>query len=467
MTLVLAVAPLLVVVAALLLRQSTTRSAVLGLFAALVSAVAFFDFTWATAATTLNEWWALVLEVMLIVGGGIAFAEAGKRSGDQTAVSGWLKTHLGVGVAPALAVAHGVTPLAESLTGFGVGVAVSIPLLVALGFPGRKAAVIGLLGLCAVPWGAMGPGTLIAAELAQVGFTEFGVMSALLNLPVFLATGVVVALVAAEDTSRIRAVGAALASGLLLWLCILVANLIFGTAPAGALGAAVTLGAHLVVHRLRGTRLTMSRRELQALLPYGVLLGGVLAMSVLIRLAGVEGTAWRYLASPAPWLALTTVFTLRHQIFQLSPTARTAFSGWLPVGPATGLFIFVGAVMSASGMSGHIAEALAGLGTAYLFLVPVIGGAGGFITASNSGANAMFAGPQAQAAAALGAEVMPVTAAQNVAASALTMATPSRIELARQLCPDKPAAGPVFRTVLGTNLIVLPLLSVITALVAG
>lgn len=87
------------------------------------------------------------------------------------------------------------------------------------------------------------------------------------------------------------------------------------------------------------------------------------------------------------------------------------------VGPATALFPLLGAVMVGSGMSGQIAVTLAGLGGAHLFLIPVLGGVGGFITGSNSGANAMFAGPQAQAAQALGASVVPAAAAQNVSAS--------------------------------------------------
>lgn len=50
----------------------------------------------------------------------------------------------------------------------------------------------------------------------------------------------------------------------------------------------------------------------------------------------------------------------------------------------------------------------------------------GFVTGSNSGANAMFAGLQAQTAVTLGAPALPVAASQNVSASLLTMASPAR-----------------------------------------
>lgn len=96
--------------------------------------------------------------------GGIAFSAVTSNSGAQLRISQWLRAALGTGVVPVLAVVHGVTPMAKSLTGFGVGAVIAIPLLFALGMSSRKAAIIGLLGLCAVPWGSMGPGTFIAAN---------------------------------------------------------------------------------------------------------------------------------------------------------------------------------------------------------------------------------------------------------------------------------------------------------------
>lgn len=303
----------------------------------------------------------------------------------------------------------------------------------------------------------MGPGTLIAAQSSGATFHELGVASAVFSVPVFLGVGI-----AAERGRRLVGVGLAVLSGLVLWGSIWIANLIFGTAPAGALGAAVTLGLHLLFHRLRGSRMSGSRAELRAIAPYGLLLGGVLLASVILRGTDVDDTAWRYLASPALWLAVATVFTLRGRRGQLPGALRQAAGAWIHVGPATALFILLGAVMSVSGMSGQLATALAGIGGFYLFLVPFIGGTGGFITGSNSGANAMFAGPQAQAAQTLGASVLSVSAVQNVSASALTLAAPARIELAVRLCPDQPPRQPVFRQILTTSAGILLVLATLT-----
>lgn len=370
-------------------------------------------------------------------------------------------------MAPILAIVHGVTPLAESLTGFGIGATIAVPQLVTLGLNGKRAATIGLLGLCAVPWGSMGPGTLIAAHLGGVGFDELGIASAVASLPVFVGVGLVAALLVATPGRRGLAALAAVGSGLLLWCTVLGANLAFGTAPAGALGAAVTLAVHLGITRARGARLPWSRELGAALTGYAVLLGGLLLASALVRMAGAGESGWRYLASPALWLIVATLVAGRGRVDALRGAASPTLATWLRVGPATALFIVLGVLMAIAGMSGALAAGLASLGAGYLFAVPVIGATGGFITGSNSGANAMFAGPQAAAVSALGAEVLPAMAAHNVAASLLIMAAPARVELAARLCPDAPPQAPIFRTLLGLNAAIVLVLAIGLVLFAG
>jgi lactate permease len=100
-------------------------------------------------------------------------------------------------------------------------------------------------------------------------------------------------------------------------------------------------------------------------------------------------------------------------------------------------------------MSAALAGAASRLGPVYLALVPVVGGLGGFIAGSNTGANAMFAASQAHAAHALGASNLQVLATQNVSASLLTMAAPPRVALASSLASTKspaPSASPQANT---------------------
>lgn len=451
MGVVLAILPVLAVVVCLMLKQSPMRAGAAGAVLAAVIAPTAFSLTGGIAVEAVIQWWPLVVEVLLIMAGGIVFAEIGRHTGIQDHLSGWLRTSLGTGVVPVLAIVHGVTPFAESVTGFGVGAVIAVPLLCALGFDGRRAATVGLLGLCTVPWGSMGPGTLIAAELGGASFDEVGIASAVVSLPVFIGVGLAAVFIVAERGERRRACLGAVASALVLWTGVLGVNIVIGTAPAGALGALIALAAHLLVSRLRGSGIQWSARLGRALVPYAVLLGGVIIASLAVRVLGAGETWWRLLASPAVWLFIASFAAAYSQRGALQTVGPRAARSWLRVGPATGLFMTLGILMSVSGMAAEIAAWLAGLGAAYPLIVPVIGAVGGFITGSNSGANAMFAGPQVHTAATIGVGALPVLAVHNVAASLLTMASPTRVELAIRLCPDSPERTPVLRALLATD----------------
>ena len=60
----------------------------------------------------------------------------------------------------------------------------------------------------------------------------------------------------------------------------------------------------------------------------------------------------------------------------------------------------------------------------------------GYLTGSNSAANAMLAAPQAQIATTLELSQLPAMAVHNVASSLLLMGTPAKVELAAQLRPN-------------------------------
>lgn len=85
----------------------------------------------------------------------------------------------------AVGVVIGVAPFFESVTGFGVAVVISAPILLAAGFSPLRAAVLASWGQCAVPWGALGVGTVIGADLSGMSFAALSDWSALLSLPLF------------------------------------------------------------------------------------------------------------------------------------------------------------------------------------------------------------------------------------------------------------------------------------------
>lgn len=428
----LAASPVFSSILALGLGIRSLHAALLGLLAAVVAAIIAFPLGAAEIGVATLKWLPLLLEVLLIVGGGLLLSQVLAHAGAQAALADWIKGRAGTGVAAVLLVVHGITPFAESVTGFGIGVTLGIPLLVSMGLAPRQAAVIGLLGLCAVPWGSMGPGTLIAASLAGLGFDELGIASAALSLLPFAINGGVAAWLVSAPGERPRALLLALASAVVLALAVGAANLAFGTAPAGALGTFAIICLHL----LRGARgsgealAPIGRRALNA---YGLLLGGVLVAGSLVRFAGLPQT-WHYLASPALWLFVAALWFCAGRP-PAEPLGK-AWKSWLQVAPVTGLFILMGIVMAVSGTAAYLARLLAEMGSGYLAISPFVGALGGFVTGSSSGSNAMFAATQAEIAKSLGANVLLFMATHNVAAAIAILASPGKIEMALQLAGD-------------------------------
>lgn len=462
MYMLLSALPVATVIAALLAGWRSLHAAALGVAVALpVIALAFAQpaSQWLAAG---SHWTPVLLEVLLIVAGGLLLSEVLRASGAQKALADWLLARAGSGTGAVLLVVHGITPFAESVTGFGVGVTIGIPLLAHFGLPPRKVVLIGLLGLCAVPWGSMGPGTLVAATMAGLPFKELGQASALVSVIPFVITGMAAAALASGPGRRGPALLQGLLSGLSLTAAVALMNTLAGTAPAGALGALLVVGWHLL--RLRVSRADADKPPLsapgrRALAAYALLLGGVLAAAALLRILDLPA-AWHGLASPGLWLLVAAVFFTRGR--PARPSLAKVWRAWLQVAPVTALFIVLGVLMAVSGMAAQLAQALARSGPLYLLGAPFVGALGGFVTGSNTGANAMFAATQAEIAQALGAPLLPFMAVHNVSASLLLMASPGKVEMAVQLLAQGTAQRRwVQQSVLMLDLVAVALMGVL------
>src|SRR5699024_5118374 len=99
-----------------------------------------------------------------------------------------------------------------------------------------RAVVAGLLGLVLVPWGSLGPGTLVAAQLGGEDVTELGYRSAVLSLPV-LVVSMVTVLVVLRRRPTPRLVAAAVAVVVVQWAPLVAAHLAVGPPPAGVVAS--------------------------------------------------------------------------------------------------------------------------------------------------------------------------------------------------------------------------------------
>jgi lactate permease len=434
------------VAAALLVRRvSSPRAALLSLAA---GAALLPVFPVSLASLERGEAAAAVtgIEVILIILGGILLYELMSLAGAHAPLGEWIA---GASDDPArciLLIVLGLTPFAESVTGFGVGAIIALPILRRIGLPPARAAALSLLGLVAVPWGGLGPGTLIASRLTGVSLQTLGVQSAVLSLPIFLVAGFAALALGLGLRPALRKAGELALVALGLWAGIWSANQAAGTPLAGALGSLAGIGTALVIVRARERRLPRLDHHLaRGVLPYAVLAGLLLFSHLAIPVGGAsEGSLDRdfsgllhaVLLSPATWLVVTCVLTpalLGETSATIGSAIRLAAGRWWPVAVTTLAFLALGALMTVSGMASVLAHAASGIGRGYLALAPWIGGVGGFLTGSNAGANAMFSTAQAGAAAHLGLPADRVVAVQNVSASLATMSSAPRIALAQSL----------------------------------
>lgn len=439
-----------------------------GLVAALLAGLLWFRTAPAELAGAFGAGMGTLVEVLGIIAGGILLSRVMDRGGAQQRIAAWLSAGGGPTVSSALLMVSGVVPFLESVTGFGVSVMIGLPLLLSLGFTPVRAATLALLGLAVAPWGSMAPGTLLGSGIAGVSLLDLGLASGVFNVLAFAGSGAVAAVVAGRGGAELaRSAGNAargndpertgstglprsayavwivtgLVSGLALAGLVLGANLLLGTAVAGAVGSLLMSALWaLVISRGR-----LGPTPWRALTPYLVLLIGTITGQMVERFL-LPNALGAVIGSPALWStvgALSGIVVLSLDRDHRGRLPRETWRMWRGTAVPTGLYLLLGYAVSGGGLAQSLAGALTALGAGYLFLVPWIGGLGGYITASNTGANSMFGGTQTASAHALGVDPLWVMASQNAAAGLGTLTSPARIELAYLLAlphqrPDMP-----------------------------
>lgn len=437
MTTLLSIVPIAVAVAVLVAGRGTLIAALSGAGAALLSALIAIatpgialHFGQLAASETLDLV-TLAGEVLAILLFGMVLAQLLEAIGALQTISARIRSLLPDPVVGAGLIVFGVVPFVESVTGYGIGLTAGIPLLRRLGFSIRTSAFLGLLGLIAVPWGALGPGTAVAAQLTGLGLQELGVGSAWANaLPVIIVCALTTAFTRAWQ-SLPGLLGLVAAAGC-LWGGILAANMLIGTPLAGVLGSllviAVLLAGCLFSRRSRPE--SSPGRLAPALLPYAVLTVGLLLASGAAALWPSPVTA--LLSAPPVWLAIACAVAGR-MLAARAPVAEVvgaAARAWIPVGVATAGFMLLGWLMTDTGMTEVIGAGLARIGIGF---APTLTALGSVLTGSNTGANAMFASTVGAMAATTGTGLLPAVAMSNVAGSFAALATPPRVALALSL----------------------------------
>ena len=464
----------------LLWRKSALFAAVAGVVLAAIIMLLWPDFHLAGTGwyKALAESTAHTLNVAYVLLGGVLLYQVVRAGDGLSAIAAWVQSRITDQLHCLLAIVFGVSVFFESATGFGVGILVSAPLLLAMGYSPRVAALISLFGQCAVPWGALAIGTVIGSDISAVSTLRLGVLAVILGLPFIAFCGAAALWVAGLWHGQVvNAIRWLMIYVLVLCLSLLFSTWLVGVELAGCIAGLLMVAFSLLVSRLRNLSHPGLMLPLRALTPF-IFLVVCLMLSRQYRpvadgLQAIRVGSFQPFYHAGFWLLLSACVA-----FAVLPGSRAnplhtgvaAIGQWYKATLAVACFLLLGHLMKHSGMSIALAQAVAQqAGVHYLAFAPLLGALGGFLTASNASSNALFMDFQMQAAASAAISTELMAAAQNTAGSNATLASPGRVIFAASITGSPHAESDLFRGalpvavagVLATSLLVTLLVQVV------
>ncbi|WP_306362308.1 L-lactate permease [Nocardia sp. CC227C] len=187
----------------------------------------------------------LVLNAAAVMLPGVYLSQVLTRRGVHESLQEWVRALPLSGPAKVALVVAGIAPMVEALTGFGVSLLVTVPVLLALA-PPATALRQAMLGMNIMPWGTLGLATVIGATLTDLPLPTLGTATAITSALVFPLVTVWAALLARPD-HRLRTTVQAAGAGGLLALALLVCNHLGAVSPAGVLAGLVTTAVGLLL----------------------------------------------------------------------------------------------------------------------------------------------------------------------------------------------------------------------------
>lgn len=379
----------LVIALILLLRRPPVQAALAGVAGVLLlwGLGAAQPLSAAVSGAILQDTWILFLSTACVIVPGLAFVILVERANAPQAIGAWVRE---LGWTPPMQVIFivlGLAPLLEAMTGFGVSLIATVPLLMGL-FSRQVGMKMALAGMVVMPWGTLGLATVIGALLAHVPAQELGSHSALVSAPVFLALAAV-----ALALARVRSVQAWLGLGLvsLLFSAVLyVINRWIGPEAAGVLAGLAVVCVGLGLSWARRSALV---RWPHAAWPYLALLGVIIASRGLFLLSGWDGlwvvhgnnVSWKPLASPGLALLLVVLMMMVGRQGAGFPWQALVKRARFPVATIF-LFLLLSQVMVKAGFLVEAQRALQAMsGVSLASTVSLLAGLAGYMTGSNVG----------------------------------------------------------------------------------
>jgi lactate permease len=371
-------------------------------------------------------------------------------------------------------------PFVESATGFGVGYLITISALMRMGLGGLHAAAFGLFSQMMVPWGALGVGTYIGAELAGMPVAELGIRGALISAALF--TGYLLTFWWMLSRIGQRPHWKQCVDDL-LWLGLLCGLLYYANVFVAVDVAGLVCTAPLLIARYfrdRDPQATQNKGSLaQSILPYAVLTVVLVATRVLppvdrflrdllVIQPAADLPRFAIFHHASFWLL---VVALGYGAMQLprhrwpSVFGAVISNAKVPVLVSI-VFLMMAEIMSIVGIPAALASAwVASADWAAIAASPVMGIFAGALTASNTASNGMFMLLQVELATRAGADPHWIAAVQNLAGSNAILVSPVRIAMGCALVAMSGRESDIYRLVWPLAVVMLLVLEFVSFVV--
>ncbi len=349
----------------------------------------------------------LLLLVGIVVFLGLVFVQIGNRAGGLEAIRDIVRSMNLPESRTLIVIVLGIGVTVESLTGFGVSMMVTLPLLLPM-VSRTRAIALALLGMSLMPWGALSIATLLGAEIARMPVPMLANAMLSTSGPVAAMLPVCCLLLAtrrnAADWMHALLCSAVLLGG------IVVTTRFVGVEVAGVGGGLAVLVFSWL--RARSTRSAAAIVADPALAPYGLLIAAIVLQKLLVRPLHDAGfslelntgrVAFDLLASPglalafaslaAMWLqrrggaAIAQASEARHVVLR----ASRALAG-------IGLFLVTARLLIEMGGVASVTTLLTRMSLyGASSLTVLMGGFGAYATGSGVTSNALFMASAASA----------------------------------------------------------------------
>ncbi len=509
----LAASPLVVLAGAMLWLNRPAEQAAAACALAVALALLAFGAEWGHVGIAAAKGANLTVFVLSIVWAAVFLYNILDRLGAIDAIGRHMAALSNDQLAQALIIGWGFSSTIQGVTGFGVPVAVSAPLLVMLGVPPIRAAAMSLVGHgWAVTFGSLGSSYYTLQLVTGIDEAVIAPHMALLFLPVTIASGALVAHIQGGLRAVLRSLPLVIVAGGIM------GGAMYGLALVGApqvasLGAGMLGTAALVV--LTRTPLLVGARRSDtptlpdaapgdratmppalAFMPYFVLIalsfgaqvGPVKEAVSGLRLAldfpgfttgqgftvapANDYAAIRLLAHPAPLILIATavsaavyVLTKRWRAGLVSGAVKFTYSQCGATTLSVLAMVAMAVVMADTGMTVLLAQGIARVaGPLFPLTSPFIGLLGAFMSGSNTNSNVMFGLLQVETARALGIGSVTIASMQSIGGSVGSSMSPAKVVVGATVAGLGGEVRGIFRLVV-PYVLALTLLAGIEALV--